>query len=40
MTTLPLITGLDLDGIIAWLPGGPRRVRDFLADADALAARQ
>ena len=39
MSTLPLITGLDLDGTIAWLPAGPRRVRDFLADAEALAAR-
>ncbi len=39
MSTLPLITGLDLDGTIAWLPTGPRRVRDFLADAEALAAR-
>jgi acyl-coenzyme A synthetase/AMP-(fatty) acid ligase len=39
MSTLPLITGLGLDGIIAWRPDGPRRVRDFLADADALATR-
>ena len=39
MNTLPLITGLGLDGIVAWLPAGPRRVRDFLADAEALAAR-
>jgi len=39
MNTLPLIAGLDLDGIVAWRPDGPRRVRDFLADADALAAR-
>lgn len=39
MNTLPLITGLGLDGMIAWLPRGPRRVRDFLADAEALAAR-
>jgi len=39
MNTLPLITGLDLDGMIAWLPAGPRRVRDFLADAEALATR-
>jgi acyl-coenzyme A synthetase/AMP-(fatty) acid ligase len=39
MNTLPLITGHGLDGIFAWLPAGPRRVRDFLADAEALAAR-
>ncbi|MGE5319601.1 MAG: AMP-binding protein [Hyphomicrobiaceae bacterium] len=39
MNALPLITGHGLDGVLAWLPGGPRRVRDFLADAEALAAR-
>jgi hypothetical protein len=39
MNTLPLITGHGLDGMLAWLPAGPRRVRDFLADAGALAAR-
>ncbi len=37
--TLPLISGLGLDQVFAWLPGGPRRVRDLLADAEALAAR-
>ena len=37
--TLPLITGLGLDEVFAWLPEGPRRVRDFLAEAEALAAR-
>ena len=39
MNALPLITGLGLDDVLAWCPAGPRRVRDFLADADALAAR-
>ncbi len=39
MNALPLISGLDLDGTFAWLPTGPRRVRDFLADARALAER-
>lgn len=39
MSALPLITGLGLDDVLAWLPEGPRRVRDFLADADALADR-
>ncbi len=39
MNTLPLITGLGLDDVLAWLPDGPRRVRDFLANAAALAAR-
>lgn len=39
MNTLPLISARDLDGIFAWRPDGPRRVRDFLADAEALAAR-
>ena len=39
MNALPLLSSRDLDGVFAWLPAGPRRVRDFLADADALAAR-
>jgi acyl-coenzyme A synthetase/AMP-(fatty) acid ligase len=39
MNALPLITGLGLDDVFAWLPAGPRRVRDFLADTEALAAR-
>ena len=38
MSTLPLISGRGLDDTLAWLPDGPRRVRDFLADAAALAA--
>ena len=38
MTTLPLVAGADLDRVFAWLPEGPRRVRDFLADVDALAS--
>ena len=39
MNALPLISNRGLDAVLAWLPTGPRRVRDFLADADALAAR-
>ena len=39
MNALPLLSRRDLDGVFAWLPAGPRRVRDFLADAAALAAR-
>jgi acyl-coenzyme A synthetase/AMP-(fatty) acid ligase len=39
MNALPLLSRRDLDGVFAWLPAGPRRVRDFLADAEALAAR-
>lgn len=39
MSHHPLITALGLDDVIAWLPAGPRRVRELLADAQALAAR-
>lgn len=39
MNTLPLITSLGLDDVFAWRPGGPRHVREFLADAKALAAQ-
>lgn len=39
MNRLPLITALGLDATIAWLPAGPRRVCDLLADASTLAAR-
>lgn len=39
MSALPLISGRALDDALAHLPDGPRRVRDFLADAEALAAR-
>ena len=39
MSALPLIGGHGLDAVLAWLPTGPRRVRDFLADAQALAAQ-
>lgn len=40
MTTplLPLLAAADLDRPFAWRPDGVRRVRDFLADAAALAA--
>ena len=30
MSDHPLISALDLDAIIAWLPDGSRRVRDLL----------
>ncbi|MDO8904407.1 MAG: AMP-binding protein [Hydrogenophaga sp.] len=33
----PLVTGVGLDHTIAWTPGGPRRVRDLIADAQCLA---
>lgn len=39
MSHLPLITALGLDDVVAWRPAGPRRVRELLADAQALAAR-
>lgn len=39
MSDHPLISALDLDAIIAWLPDGSRRVRDLLADARQLQAQ-
>ena len=39
MNRQPLITGTPLDGVVAWRPDGPRRARDLLADAAALARR-
>ena len=39
MNTLPLITGHTLDDCIAWRSDGPVSVREFLADAQLLAAR-
>ncbi|MBS1161448.1 MAG: AMP-dependent synthetase and ligase [Proteobacteria bacterium] len=39
MSTLPLLGHASLDEIFAYRPSGPRRVRDFLADAQALADR-
>jgi hypothetical protein len=33
-----LITGHGLDDVLAWRPSGPVRVREFLADAQAVAA--
>lgn len=39
MNAWPLVTGAGLDHTIAWLPDGPRRVRDLIADARALADR-
>ncbi len=35
---MKLITGHGLDDVLAWRPSGPVRVREFLADAQALAA--
>lgn len=37
MNAFPLVTAGDLDDIIARLPDNPRRVRDLLAEAAALA---
>lgn len=37
MNRSPLITGHALDDVLAWGPQGPVRVREFLADAMALA---
>lgn len=37
-TEFALITRHGLDDVLAWRPSGPVRVRDFLADAQALAA--
>ena len=36
--SVPLLGHASLDDIFAWRPGGPVTVRDFLADAAALAA--
>lgn len=37
MSRSPLITRHGLDDVLAWCPEGPVRVREFLADARALA---
>ncbi|MEZ5663450.1 MAG: AMP-binding protein [Burkholderiaceae bacterium] len=34
---IPLCPSTDLDAVVAWQPQGPRRLRDLLADAHALA---
>jgi len=39
MNCVPLLGHASLDDIFAWRPEGPVRVRDFLADVQALAAR-
>ena len=39
MKAQALVTGAGLDHVLAWTPAGPRTVRDFLADAHALAAQ-
>ena len=39
MSHSPLLAATDLDAVFAFLPGGPRRVRDFLAEVEALAAQ-
>ncbi len=39
MSTSALITGRDMDDVFAWRTSGPVSVREFLADAHALAAR-
>ncbi len=38
MSTLPLLGHASLDAIFAWQAAGPVRIRDFIADAQALAA--
>ena len=37
MSRLPLISAHGLDDVLAWRPSGPVTVRDFLADAQAVA---
>ncbi len=39
MSQSPLLSTPDLDAVFAWRADGPRRVRDFLAEAGALAAQ-
>jgi acyl-coenzyme A synthetase/AMP-(fatty) acid ligase len=39
MTAVPLLGHASLNDIFAWRPSGPVRVRDFLADVEALAAQ-
>ena len=39
MSSTPLISDRGLDDVFAWRASGPVSVRDFLADAHALAAR-
>ena len=39
MSALPLISERGLDDVLAWCPSGPVTVREFLADAHALAAQ-
>lgn len=38
MNRLPLISGRGLDDVLAWRPAGPVTVREFLADAQSVAA--
>lgn len=38
MKTVPLLGHASLDDIFAYRPAGPVRVRDFLAEVEALAA--
>ena len=37
MTLLPLLANTELDAVFAWRPDGPRTVRAYLAEAQALA---
>ncbi len=39
MNEYPLVSGRQLDDILAWRPEGSVSVRDFLSDASAVAAR-
>jgi len=38
MSSVPLLGHASLDDVLAWRPSGPVRVREFLADVEALAA--
>jgi len=39
MNSVPLLGHTSLDDVFAWRPGGPVRVRDFLAEVETLAAQ-
>lgn len=39
MSLVPLLGHASLDDVLAWRPSGPVRVREFLADVEALAAQ-
>ena len=39
MSSVPLLGHASLDDVLAWRPSGPVRVREFLADVEALVAQ-